>query len=146
MPKSVQSATFTIDDLDYSIEDLSDEAKLQIKNIEFSDAQILQLTNEWAISKTARSGYLRLLNAELNTGQKQVIEVPDKFELEGVVYNSDQLSASGKGQLHMLQFVHTKVSEIQNQRALLEQAKIGYIVDLKKEILASKGGLLFDDN
>lgn len=70
MPKSVQSATFTIDDLDYSIEDLSDEAKLQIKNIEFSDAQILQLTNEWAISKTARSGYLRLLNAELNTGQK----------------------------------------------------------------------------
>lgn len=70
MTKSVQSATVTIDDQDYSIDDLSDEAKLQIKNIQFSDAQILQLTNEWAISKTARAGYLRALNTELKTGQK----------------------------------------------------------------------------
>ena len=35
----------TIDDVDYSFEDLSDVAISQIKNIQFSEEQILQLQN-----------------------------------------------------------------------------------------------------
>ena len=56
----------TIDDVDYSFEDLSDVAISQIKNIQFSEEQILQLQNELAISNTARNGYIRALTKELS--------------------------------------------------------------------------------
>jgi hypothetical protein len=58
-------AQITIDGVDYAIEDLSEKAKSQISNIQFSDAQILQLQNELAISNTARTGYTRALKLEL---------------------------------------------------------------------------------
>lgn len=75
-----------------------------------------------------------------------MIEVPEKFELEGVEYNSDQLSEYGKSQLHMLQFVYNEVGERRSQLALLDRAKMSYLGNLKREILASKAGLLFEDN
>jgi hypothetical protein len=56
----------TIDDVDYPFEDLSDVAISQIKNIQFSEEQILQLQNELAISNTARNGYIRALTKELS--------------------------------------------------------------------------------
>lgn len=55
----------TLDGVDYHSENLSDVAKSQIKNIQFSDEQILQLQNELAISNTARKGYIRALTSEL---------------------------------------------------------------------------------
>ena len=60
-----EDAKIKVDGMDYFLEDLSDDAKLQIANIQFSDQQILQLQNELAISNTARTGYLRALKAEL---------------------------------------------------------------------------------
>jgi len=56
----------TIDDVDYSLEDLSDAAKTQIMNIKFVDAQLQQLNNEWAVSDTARIGYTNALKVELS--------------------------------------------------------------------------------
>ena len=44
----------TIDDVEYSLSDLSDNAKAQLANIQFVDAQLQQLNNEWAVSDTAR--------------------------------------------------------------------------------------------
>ena len=54
----------TVDGVDYPFENLSDVTKSQIKNIQFSDEQILQLQNELAISNTARNGYIRALKNE----------------------------------------------------------------------------------
>ena len=56
----------TIDDVDYSLEDLSDAAKTQLMNIKFVDAQLQQLNNEWAVSDTARIGYTNALKVELS--------------------------------------------------------------------------------
>ena len=56
----------TIDDVDYAINDLSNEAKLQINNIHFVDERLQQLNNEWAIADTAKIGYLNALKAELS--------------------------------------------------------------------------------
>ena len=50
---------------EYSVADMSDKAKEMLANIQFVDAQIQQLNNEWAVSDTARIGYTRALNAEL---------------------------------------------------------------------------------
>ena len=55
----------TIDEVEYNLNDLSDNAKAQIANIQFVDAQIQQLSNEWAVSDTARMGYTNALKAEL---------------------------------------------------------------------------------
>ena len=55
----------TIDDVEYNLSDLSDNAKAQLANIQFVDAQIQQLNNEWAVSDTARMGYANALKADL---------------------------------------------------------------------------------
>ena len=55
----------TIDEVAYNLSDLSDNAKAQLANIQFVDAQIQQLNNEWAVADTARMGYTNALKAEL---------------------------------------------------------------------------------
>ena len=60
-----EKRTVTVDGVDYTFENLSDVAKSQIINIQFSDEQISQLQNELAISNTARNGYMRALTSEL---------------------------------------------------------------------------------
>ena len=55
----------TIDEVEYNLSDLSDNAKAQLANIQFVDAQIQQLNNEWAVADTARMGYTNALKAEL---------------------------------------------------------------------------------
>ena len=55
----------TIDEIEYNLSDLSDDAKAQLANIQFVDAQIQQLNNEWAVADTARMGYINALKTEL---------------------------------------------------------------------------------
>ena len=54
-----------IDGKEYSISELSDNARGQVANLQFVDAQIQQLNNEWAVSDTARIGYTNALKSEL---------------------------------------------------------------------------------
>ena len=51
--------------MEYDLNDLSDDAKAQLANLQFVDAQLQQLNNEWAVSDTARIGYTNALKAEL---------------------------------------------------------------------------------
>lgn len=55
----------TIEQLVGSSTHLSEVAKIQIENIRFTDEAMSQLRNEISISKTARSGYLKMLNGTL---------------------------------------------------------------------------------
>jgi len=54
-----------IDGVEYKLDELTQEAREQLTNIQFVDAQIQQLNNEWAVADTARIGYTRALNTEL---------------------------------------------------------------------------------
>ena len=66
MPSAeTDGASITVDDKEYKVEDMSDQAKAQLSNIQFVDGQIQQLRNEWAISDTARLGYTAALKGEL---------------------------------------------------------------------------------
>ena len=65
MAKDKSAQKITIDDVEYKLDDLSDNAKAQIANIQFVDTQLQQLDNEWAVSDTARIGYTDALKAEL---------------------------------------------------------------------------------
>ena len=62
----VKEQQITIEGVTYDLNDLSDNAKEQVANIQFVDNQIQQLNNEWAIADTARIGYTNALKAELN--------------------------------------------------------------------------------
>lgn len=60
-----EEQTITIDGKEYKFDDLSEAVKAQVLNIQFCDAQILQLQNEWAVADTARIGYSNALKGEL---------------------------------------------------------------------------------
>tara|TARA_X000000368_G_scaffold241451_1_gene190680 strand:- start:5915 stop:6133 length:219 start_codon:yes stop_codon:yes gene_type:complete len=65
MAKKTEKEKVTIDDKEYSVDSLSENAKAQLANIQFVDAQILQLNNEWAVADTARIAYTNALKKEL---------------------------------------------------------------------------------
>ena len=55
----------TIDDIEYDLANASDEAQVQIANLQFVNEQILQRNNELQIAETAKIGYSRALKREL---------------------------------------------------------------------------------
>lgn len=65
MSEDTTTQKITIDEQEYNLSDLSDNAKAQLANIQFVDAQLQQLNNELAVSDTARIGYANALKAEL---------------------------------------------------------------------------------
>ena len=65
MAKSSGKNKVTIDDVEYKFNDLSEEAKTQLANLQFVDDQLQQLNNEWAVADTARIGYTNALAVEL---------------------------------------------------------------------------------
>jgi len=70
MAKKEDKQKVSIDGTEYILDDLSDNAKAQLLNIQFVDAQIQQLNNEWAVADTARIGYTRALKVELEKTQE----------------------------------------------------------------------------
>ena len=73
MAKNSNERKITIGDVEYNVDDLSDNAKAQVANIQFVDQQIQQLNNEWPVADTARMGYTNALKSELakmNDGDK----------------------------------------------------------------------------
>ena len=60
-----KEAVITIDDTEYAVVDLTEAARAHIANIQFVDAQIRQLNNEWAVSDTARMAYEAAFKREL---------------------------------------------------------------------------------
>ena len=57
--------TWTIDDKEYNIADLSEGAKSQIVNLQVVDQEIAQLKQQLAIMQTARNAYGSELNTEI---------------------------------------------------------------------------------
>jgi len=55
----------TIDGKEFDISNMSENAKAQLNSIRFVDEQLQQLSNEWAVSDTARIGYTNALKHEL---------------------------------------------------------------------------------
>ncbi len=55
----------TIDDTEYALSSLSDNAKAQLTNLQIVDAEISRLQQSAAIAQTARLAYANALKAEL---------------------------------------------------------------------------------
>jgi len=66
MAKDKNKNKVKIDDQEYDLDKLSDDAKSQLVNLQFVDAQLQQLSNELAVADTARIGYTNALKLELS--------------------------------------------------------------------------------
>lgn len=60
-----EEATITIDDKEYKLSDLSEEAMAQIQSIRFVDSELLRLQNLTALMSTAKAGYQTELSKQL---------------------------------------------------------------------------------
>lgn len=61
----MNETTISIDGTEYVTENLSGEAQMQINNLRFVDAQLLQLSSELAVADTARIAYTAALKKEV---------------------------------------------------------------------------------
>ena len=57
--------TITIDNVDYDLDKLSDEAKAQLASIQFCDQELQRLQAQSAAYQTARMAYAKALNDAL---------------------------------------------------------------------------------
>ena len=62
---SEEKKTWTINDKEYDLDDLSDTAKSQIVNIQIVDGEIARLKQQLAIMQTARNAYGKALDGEI---------------------------------------------------------------------------------
>ena len=56
---------FTVDDIEYNSEDLSDNGKAQLASLQFLEVQMNKLNSEIAVYQTARNAYIAALKTEL---------------------------------------------------------------------------------
>jgi len=68
-----------------------------------------------------------------------------KIKLDDAEYEVENMSDQAKAYIATLKFTDTRLQELTNMRALLQRAKNSYVDSLKKEMLSSKAGFLFDD-
>jgi len=68
-----------------------------------------------------------------------------KIKLDDAEYEVENLSEQAKAYIATLKFTDTRLQELTNMRALLQRAKNSYVDSLKKEMLSSKAGFLFED-
>ena len=57
--------TITINNKEYNLDDLSDNAKAQLGSLQLTDQEIIRLQQQLAIAQTARNAYAKALNEEL---------------------------------------------------------------------------------
>lgn len=65
----------SIDNKEYDIDDLSDDAKAQIMSIQFVDTEIRQANMRLAALQTARNAYAKSLKGLLERGEEESEQV-----------------------------------------------------------------------
>jgi len=61
-----------------------------------------------------------------------------KITVDGIEYNTEDLSDNGKAQLASLQFLEVQINKIKNEIAVYQTAKNAYVTALKAELEKQK--------
>jgi hypothetical protein len=61
-----------------------------------------------------------------------------KITVEGLEYNTEDLTDNGKAQLASLQFLEVQMKKLQNEIAVYQTARNGYVAALKAELVKTK--------
>ena len=65
-----------------------------------------------------------------------------KFTVDGIDYNTEDLSENGKAQLASLQFLEFQIRKIKDEIAVYNTAKASYIAGLKAELEKSSANVV----
>ena len=57
-----------------------------------------------------------------------------KITVDGIEYNTEDLSDNGKAQLASLQFLEVQMKKLQNELSVFQTAKSAYVAALKVEL------------
>lgn len=57
-----------------------------------------------------------------------------KITIDGIEYNSEDLSDNGKAQLASLQFLEVQLNKLQSEIAVYQTARLSYAAALKAEL------------
>ena len=57
-----------------------------------------------------------------------------KITVDGIEYNTEDLTDNGKAQLASLQFLEVQMTKLQNEIAVFQTAKSAYVAALKAEL------------
>ena len=60
---------FTLDELEFNTEDLSDNGKAQFASLQFLEVQMKKLQSEIAVYQTARNAYIQALKVEVEKSE-----------------------------------------------------------------------------
>ena len=63
--KKAEVPMIKINDVDYKLDDLSDDAKAQLQGIQVAEAEVKRLNIQIALAQTARNAYMQALQAAL---------------------------------------------------------------------------------
>ncbi len=61
-----------------------------------------------------------------------------KITVDGIEYNTEELSDNGKAQLASLQFLEVQMNKLQSEIAVYQTARNSYVAALKVELEPSK--------
>ena len=81
-------ANITIDEKEYDMESMSEEALAQLGSLQYVDKQLLELQMRTAAYQTARNGYANALRGLLENGEKggdddsADITIPDDLKFD----------------------------------------------------------------
>ena len=70
-----------IDNQDYDLDQLSDEAKAQLASLQFVEQELARLQAQAAVLQTARIAYANSLKAALPTPTEQMLAAGDTLKL-----------------------------------------------------------------
>ena len=62
-----------------------------------------------------------------------------KITVDGIEYNTEDLSDNGKAQLASLQFLEVQMNKLKNEIAVFQTAKAAYLAALKVELEKTAG-------
>jgi hypothetical protein len=77
--------TVKIDDVDYELDDMSDEAKNNLQAIQYVDQELLRVQMQAAALQTARNAYGRALANHLGseeTEEEPKLDIPDDLTFD----------------------------------------------------------------
>lgn len=122
-----------IDNKDYNLEDLSDNARAQIASVQTADLEIVQLQSKLALTQTARNAYALSLADQLPevahaNKKKQVVVIDEKK------YALEDFSEAAMAELNSLQITDQKLAQLQSELAIAQTARNAYASAAKTEL------------
>lgn len=121
-----QQNLITIDNQQYRVDNLNEEAKKQLVNIQTTEAFIQRLNNQRAIAQTGRQSYAQNLSSLLPEKQAAASQKKDVIIIDDKRYNLDDFSEEANQQVVNLRTADAELQNLGNQLAIAQTARQAY--------------------